>query len=73
VGFAVETGDGAANATAKLREKRLDVIVLNSPSSFGGDRIDATIFRAGGASESFRGVLKGTLAHILVDITRRKL
>jgi phosphopantothenoylcysteine decarboxylase/phosphopantothenate--cysteine ligase len=29
VGFALETGDGRAHAQAKLREKRLDYIILN--------------------------------------------
>jgi phosphopantothenoylcysteine decarboxylase / phosphopantothenate---cysteine ligase len=35
VGFALETGDGVANARAKLRDKGLDMIVLNSADEPG--------------------------------------
>lgn len=35
IGFAVETEDGIANATQKLRKKKLDMIVLNNPKEPG--------------------------------------
>ena len=36
VGFALETNDGVANARKKLKEKKLDLIVLNTPSDTTG-------------------------------------
>jgi phosphopantothenoylcysteine decarboxylase/phosphopantothenate--cysteine ligase len=35
VGFALETGDGRENARGKLRDKGLDLIVLNSADEPG--------------------------------------
>lgn len=47
VGFALETNDGVANARAKLREKGVDLIVLNSPEEgIGGDTNKATLVDA---------------------------
>ncbi|MBI2930130.1 MAG: phosphopantothenoylcysteine decarboxylase [Planctomycetes bacterium] len=68
IGFALEASRGRAHALEKLRAKNLDSIVLNAPSSFGVDRMDAVVLHAGGASESFRGVTKRTLARLLVRL-----
>jgi phosphopantothenoylcysteine decarboxylase/phosphopantothenate--cysteine ligase len=38
IGFALETGDEAANAAEKLKRKRLDLIVSNGPASLGSDK-----------------------------------
>jgi phosphopantothenoylcysteine decarboxylase/phosphopantothenate--cysteine ligase len=47
VGFALETNDGVANARAKLREKGVDLIVLNSPEEgLGGVTNKATLVEA---------------------------
>ncbi len=35
IGFALQTHDGKANATRKLKAKNLDAIVLNSPTTLG--------------------------------------
>lgn len=43
VGFALEVKDELANALEKLRKKRLDWIVSNSPKTFRGDKICATV------------------------------
>ena len=44
VGFALETSKGIANAREKLRAKKLDLIVLNSPSQgIGGDTNQVTL------------------------------
>jgi len=44
VGFALETSKGIANARAKLRAKKLDLVVLNSPSQgIGGDTNQVTL------------------------------
>ena len=50
VGFALETNDGIANARAKLRDKGVDLIVLNSPADgIGGDTNRATLVGAASA------------------------
>ena len=44
IGFALETHDGVRHARAKLREKRVDLVVLNSPKSgLGGDTNQVTL------------------------------
>jgi phosphopantothenoylcysteine decarboxylase / phosphopantothenate---cysteine ligase len=48
VGFALETRDGVAHARRKLGEKRVDVIVLNSPAKgLGGDTNQVTLIEEG--------------------------
>ncbi|HSR88345.1 MAG TPA: phosphopantothenoylcysteine decarboxylase [Pontiella sp.] len=37
IGFALQTSDGERHAARKLREKKLDGIVLNTPASLGAD------------------------------------
>jgi len=45
VGFALEaTAAARGEAERKFREKNLDLIVLNSPSTFGSQRIEAGVF-----------------------------
>ena len=55
VGFALETHDEARNAKKKLKEKKLDFIVLNNPledgAGFGTETNVATIFSKGGRVE----------------------
>src|SRR5262245_8664485 len=47
VGFALETSKGVANARIKLRAKRLDLVVLNSPrQGIGGDTNQVTLVEA---------------------------
>ena len=52
VGFALETDDAEANAQAKLRKKRCDLIVVNDPNvegaAFSHDTNVVTIFNAAG-------------------------
>ena len=40
IGFALETDDGLSNAKKKLKEKKLDMIVLNSPGKESGFEVD---------------------------------
>ncbi|HXG00146.1 MAG TPA: bifunctional phosphopantothenoylcysteine decarboxylase/phosphopantothenate--cysteine ligase CoaBC, partial [Bacteroidota bacterium] len=53
VGFALETGNGVANARAKLSAKNLDLIVLNNPleegAGFGTDTNRVTILSSDGS------------------------
>ncbi|HEX2168117.1 MAG TPA: phosphopantothenoylcysteine decarboxylase, partial [Longimicrobiales bacterium] len=55
IGFALETGDGRDNARAKLRDKGLDLIVLNSAdepgAGFDVDTNRVTLIGAAGEEE----------------------
>lgn len=71
VGFALETDDGIANAQKKLREKQLDLIVLNSPgaeSGFSTDTNRVTIIRRGGEPEEWPLLPKEEVARRLVGL-----
>jgi phosphopantothenoylcysteine decarboxylase/phosphopantothenate--cysteine ligase len=55
IGFALETNNAEKNAIKKLREKNLDIIVLNSLSDKSGFEYDTnkvTIFRKSGKKKS---------------------
>jgi phosphopantothenoylcysteine decarboxylase/phosphopantothenate--cysteine ligase len=71
VGFAAETAELEKNATAKLTEKNLDIIVGNivgSPDSgFESDTNTVTLFYRGGKKEALPNLEKGQVAHELLD------
>ena len=71
VGFAAETRDLKKNATQKLAEKNLDIIVGNlvgSPDSgFESDTNTVTLFFRDGTTESLPTMDKAEVAHILLD------
>jgi phosphopantothenoylcysteine decarboxylase/phosphopantothenate--cysteine ligase len=76
VGFALETEDGEKNAAAKLREKKLDLIVLNHPrpkagAGMGEENIQMTLLEAGGRRESLPLVSKQEAAGMLLDRIER--
>jgi phosphopantothenoylcysteine decarboxylase/phosphopantothenate--cysteine ligase len=70
VGFAAETGDHLAGARAKLRRKRLDLVVLNhvegARSAFGADDADASLVDPEGVEE-LPGASKAAIAARLLD------
>lgn len=49
VGFALETHDWLAHAAAKLRRKRLDMVVANEVSALGGESTRVALIDADGA------------------------
>ncbi len=71
VGFAAETGDMAASAVQKLRNKKLDMIVGNivgAPGSgFASDTNKATLFFAGGATRDLLLMKKAELSEVIVS------
>ncbi|MGD2098721.1 MAG: bifunctional phosphopantothenoylcysteine decarboxylase/phosphopantothenate--cysteine ligase CoaBC [Desulfobacterales bacterium] len=71
VGFAAETRDLEQNATQKLTEKNLDIIVGNlvgsSHSGFESDTNTVTFFFADGTKEVLPPMEKQAVAHILLD------
>lgn len=70
-GFALETGDLAANAARKLKEKNLDLIIANrtgrGASAFGEGLKDVTILDRRGGCTRYRGRTKAALAKIILD------
>jgi phosphopantothenoylcysteine decarboxylase / phosphopantothenate---cysteine ligase len=71
VGFALETGDGRDSARAKLREKGLDLIVLNSAdepgSGFDVDTNRVVLLDASGREEALPLLRKDEVAETLLD------
>lgn len=62
VGFSLEADNLIENATIKLREKNLDIIVANSPESFSSDVTDAIIIRKDGTQIKLVNVSKRKIA-----------
>lgn len=71
VGFALETGDGPANARRKLRRKNLDWIVLNdltdAGAGFGPGTNRVTLYSADGTVAALPLMPKPDVAHALLD------
>jgi phosphopantothenoylcysteine decarboxylase/phosphopantothenate--cysteine ligase len=71
VGFAAETDDLLANASAKLKRKYLDLIVANqigeADSGFGADTVKAAFIRKSGDIEQLPLMTKEDLAERLFD------
>jgi len=70
VGFALETENGPANAEAKLRDKGLDLIVLNivgEKTPFEGDRNTVSIIGLDGRREDLPEMSKDDLAIRLIE------
>ncbi len=71
VGFAAETQDLIENASAKLAEKHLDLIVANEvgtpESGFGTDTVKASFVGPSGVLEEFPLISKEELAGKLID------
>jgi len=71
IGFAAETDDLIANASRKLRDKNLDIIIANDVSREGSgfdvDTNAATILDRHGNAESLPVMSKDQLAHRIYD------
>lgn len=77
VGFAAETDDPEANAAAKLREKGLDLIVLNDISQpgigMGSDDNAVTVLDGDGALAVLGRMAKTEIARRLVALVARRV
>ncbi len=71
VGFALETDDAVVNARRKLREKNLDLIVLNNPTEegagFGADTNIVSLFFTDGRTEELPKMAKIDVAHEILN------
>lgn len=74
VGFALETDHEMANATAKMRRKGLDMMVLNSlkdsGAGFGIDTNKVTIIRADGSGRTYPLKSKEEVARDIADAVK---
>lgn len=71
VGFAAETEDAIANGAEKLRQKNLDLIVINDVSrrdiGFGADLNEVTIIDRAGTTWTLPVASKEQIAHQILD------
>jgi phosphopantothenoylcysteine decarboxylase/phosphopantothenate--cysteine ligase len=71
IGFALETNDEIKNAKAKLREKNLDLIVLNNPlkkgASFGSETNLVTLIHRNGKKEKLPLMTKYSVSNKILD------
>ena len=76
IGFALETDDARANAARKLKDKKLDLIVLNEPdprkgSGFEVDTNRVTLIGRDGSTEELPLMSKDDVAAALLDRVAR--
>jgi len=71
IGFALETEREKANALEKLRQKKLDLIVVNNPlvdgAAFAADTNVVTMITADGATEELPKLTKPQVAEKILD------
>jgi phosphopantothenoylcysteine decarboxylase/phosphopantothenate--cysteine ligase len=67
VGFAAESEDLIQNATAKLKEKRLDLIVANDITSIGADTNKVVLIDRQGNKQDLPLLPKSEVAHKILD------
>ena len=77
VGFAAESEDALANAQTKLRDKALDLIVVNDISrsdiAMGVDHNEVTVIDAEGVVESIARAPKAAVATAILRVVRSRL
>jgi phosphopantothenoylcysteine decarboxylase/phosphopantothenate--cysteine ligase len=77
VGFALETGNGVANARGKLKDKQLDIVVMNDArepgAGFGVDTNRVTLIDRTGKEEALALMSKTELAEVLLDRVEERL
>ena len=67
VGFALETDNLVENATLKLKEKNLDMVVANGPMGLNKEINQVTIIEADGAKEELEAMYKYEIADRILD------
>lgn len=73
IAFALETGSGVARARRKLAKKGADWIVLNGPSSLGGERTSVLLFGTDGARVELLDRSKAEVARALVRLVEGRM
>jgi phosphopantothenoylcysteine decarboxylase/phosphopantothenate--cysteine ligase len=73
VGFALEDRDIKAGAGRKLREKKLDMIVANTPVAIGSQRCDVWVKKAGQEWRRFADAPKRHVASRLIRLIEQSI
>jgi phosphopantothenoylcysteine decarboxylase/phosphopantothenate--cysteine ligase len=77
VGFALETNDERSNALKKLKDKKADLLILNSlndaEAGFGKDTNKVTIFDKDGGEYTFPPKDKKIVAEDIVELIIKKI
>lgn len=70
-GFSLETEDPQANAVAKLRNKHLDMVVLNlinnQGSTFGDQSVPFTVIDKNETTHTYQALPKVEMAKVIID------
>jgi len=67
VGFALEADNARENALRKLREKNLDLIVVNGPAAMGAARSTVELLFTSGETETLADAPKAEIAAYIID------
>jgi len=74
IGFALETENLASNALKKLEEKKLDLIVADTPDFFGRNGTSRVVFmHKDGSKEEFKKITKKNVAEKIMGIINRDM
>lgn len=73
IGFALETENMEDNALKKLKEKKLDLIVANTPSFFGDGASDVIFISKSGDVKKFENIGKEKVAELIVKWVENNL
>jgi len=69
IGFAVETEDIIKNARKKLKEKKLDLIIADTPEFFGEEKASRVVFvYRDGRAEEFKSIKKEDVARKIATL-----
>jgi phosphopantothenoylcysteine synthetase/decarboxylase len=69
----LETDDPIARAAEKLKRKNLDMIVANTPATFGSSRISCTILSKEGARLDLEEVSKEEFSAKLAELIKERV
>lgn len=72
IGFALETHDLLRNARAKLKAKKLDLVVANSPAAFGKTRAKTIFLDVDGNVSRFGSTDKKVIAKRILDFAEKR-
>ena len=72
IGFALESNNAQAHALAKLKKKKLDYIIANSPASLASEQINPIIISADGSVERLGPMAKLSLARRIIRLAEAR-
>jgi phosphopantothenoylcysteine decarboxylase/phosphopantothenate--cysteine ligase len=73
VGFALEDRDIKAGAERKMRDKKLDMIIANTPAAIGSERCEVWVKNAGQKWRGFAGAPKRSVAGRLIRMIEQSI